>query len=191
MSGDHSLGRGSLPVIQNEVNVALLPEESAHPLFDCGAIDIRGEVGLKPSEESKGNEASSGAARHVAGVGALVGDRRVPSNVVRTSGFVPVGAIVESRDDQGKQAVKPSMTSETAPGAGYDTDYHSAHINPPDEQYKDPSDDAAEGAESLAASGQQKEKESEAKVLTGKFEGNHEKVQQGQRMKSGKAKAGQ
>ncbi len=93
---------GSLPGTQSEANVALLPEESAHPQYDSGAIDTRAQVNLKPSEESKGNEASFGAARHVAGVGALVGDRSEEG-------------VARLPDEQGKQDVKPSTTSEKAP----------------------------------------------------------------------------
>ncbi|RDX52680.1 hypothetical protein OH76DRAFT_1480304 [Lentinus brumalis] len=303
--GDHSLGVGSLPGTQSETNVALLPEESAHPQYDSGAIDTRAQVNLKPSEESKGNEASFGAARHVAGVGALVGDRSEEG-------------VARLPDEQRTQDFKPSTTSEKAPvppmkdipaakqevhpsgnkdlpnknqlrgdpgtghfaaktqggeverdeevdstqadqlhatlrprahafggerawwgdvplngeraraeldadaddrdyrprgeGTGYDTDYHPAQIHPREEHYKEPSDHAAEGEKSdavhtpdqqrqpnaTAASGHKKEKASfmdkmkgEAKVLIGKIEGKHEKVEQGQRMKSGEAKSGQ
>ncbi len=43
---------------QSKANVTLLPGESGHPL-------------IKPSKETKGNEASLGAARHVAGAGGV------------------------------------------------------------------------------------------------------------------------
>ena len=92
-------------------------------------------------------------------------------------------------------------------------------MHPREEDYNEPSDHAAEGEKSLGAtqadqtrpaeeqhpphagdSQGQKEREKkasfmakmkgEAKVLIGKLEGKPEKVEQGQRMKSGEAQAG-
>ncbi|KAI0692127.1 hypothetical protein C8T65DRAFT_699597 [Cerioporus squamosus] len=108
--GDHSLGVGALPGTQSESNVALLPEESAHPQFDSGAVDSRGQVGLKPSEEIKGNEATSGAARHVAGVGALVGDRseegvaRLPDERSTPAAGVSSNVIKPTQEAKGNEA---------------------------------------------------------------------------------------
>ncbi|KAI9060355.1 hypothetical protein FKP32DRAFT_1595434 [Trametes sanguinea] len=73
--GDHSSGAGALPGFQDEPHVARLPEESAHPQYDSGPMDTAAQVGLKPSEETSGNEAAVGDMRHVGGVGALVGGR--------------------------------------------------------------------------------------------------------------------
>ncbi|KAI0364169.1 hypothetical protein BV20DRAFT_974757 [Pilatotrama ljubarskyi] len=73
--GDHSSGAGALPGFQDEPHVARLPEESAHPQYDSGPMDTAGQLSLKPSEELTGNESAVGDARHVGGVGALVGGR--------------------------------------------------------------------------------------------------------------------
>ena len=134
-AGDHSLGAGALPGNQSEANVALLPEESAHPQFDSGLIATSGQVGLKPSEEASGNEAAVGQACNVAGVGALVGDRsesgvaRLPDERSKDiSDFAPVGAVVGSRDDQGKQSVEPSTTNaaDKDPAPAQDSSAHEA-----------------------------------------------------------------
>ncbi|OSC98339.1 hypothetical protein PYCCODRAFT_1454456 [Trametes coccinea BRFM310] len=74
-AGDHSSGAGALPGFQDEPHVARLPEESAHPQYDSGAMDTTAQVALKPSEETAGNEVAVGEMRHVDGVGALVGGR--------------------------------------------------------------------------------------------------------------------
>ncbi|KAI0776516.1 hypothetical protein BD413DRAFT_520259 [Trametes elegans] len=73
--GDHSSGVGALPGDQDEPHVARLPEESANPQYDSGAVDTAAQVSLKPSQEATGNEAATGEARHIGGVGALVGSR--------------------------------------------------------------------------------------------------------------------
>ncbi|KAI0328799.1 hypothetical protein GY45DRAFT_1325785 [Cubamyces sp. BRFM 1775] len=73
--GDHSSGAGALPGFQDEPHVARLPEESAHPQYDSGSMDTAGQISLKPSEETTGNESAIGDARHVGGVGALIGGR--------------------------------------------------------------------------------------------------------------------
>lgn len=111
--GDHSLGVGALPGNQSEASVALLPDESAHPQYDSGAVSTRAQVALKPSEERTGNEAAFGAMRHVGGVGALVGDHnekgvgQLPDE--RSTGTsqpnLGTGAILGTRDNQGKQGV--------------------------------------------------------------------------------------
>ncbi|KAI0742231.1 hypothetical protein C8Q80DRAFT_1122586 [Daedaleopsis nitida] len=127
--GEFSSGAGALPGHQSEANVALLPEESAHPQFDSGAVATHAQAGLKPSEEPHGNEASTGAMRHVAGVGALVGDRseegvaRLPdersstdvSKVGSAKSNAGVGAVVGGRDDTGKQSVKGVSASDKPP----------------------------------------------------------------------------
>ena len=133
--GDHSSGVGALPGNQSEADVALLPEESAHPQFDSGAIATSGQVGLKPSEEASGNEAAFGQARNMAGVGALVGDRsesgvaRLPDERSKdASDFAPVGAVTGSRDEQGKQSVEPSTTNaaDKGPAPAQDSSAHEA-----------------------------------------------------------------
>ncbi|KAI1783467.1 hypothetical protein LXA43DRAFT_1067619 [Ganoderma leucocontextum] len=73
--GNHSMGAGALPGNQSEPHVARLPEESIHPQYDSGNVDTAAQVSMKPSEELHGNEAATGAVRHVGGVGALVGDQ--------------------------------------------------------------------------------------------------------------------
>lgn len=73
--GDHSSGAGALPGFQDEPHVARLPEESAHPQYDSGPMDTAGQLSLMPSEEMSGNESAVGDARHVDGVGALIGGR--------------------------------------------------------------------------------------------------------------------
>ena len=73
--GDHSSGAGALPGFQDEPHVARLPEESAHPQYDSGPMDTAGQLSLMPSEEMSGNESAVGDARHVGGVGALIGGR--------------------------------------------------------------------------------------------------------------------
>lgn len=101
-------------------------------------------------------------------------------------------------------------------GSGYDTDYHPADLHPLKEGSTEPAHHASEGEKSLEAtqtdstspgdeevashSGNgpsQKEHKAtfmekmkgEAKILIGKMEGKDEKVEEGQKMKRGEAKA--
>ncbi|KAH9858468.1 hypothetical protein C2E23DRAFT_855326 [Lenzites betulinus] len=71
--GDHSSGAGALPGILEEPHVTRLPKESAHLHYDSGPIDTEVQVALKLTEQTLGNESATGDARHVGGVGALVG----------------------------------------------------------------------------------------------------------------------
>ncbi|KAI0665531.1 hypothetical protein C8Q78DRAFT_1064332 [Trametes maxima] len=94
--GDHSSGAGALPGDQDEPHVARLPEESVRPQFDSGPMDTAAQVALKPSEETFGNDAAVGEARHVGGVGALIGDRDESSVAVapdERAGPTAAGAI--------------------------------------------------------------------------------------------------
>ncbi|EJF58868.1 hypothetical protein DICSQDRAFT_182250 [Dichomitus squalens LYAD-421 SS1] len=128
--GDRSSGAGALPGYQNESHVARLPEESIHPQYDSGNVDTAAQVAMLPSDEKYGNEAAFGDMRHVAGVGALIGDRseqgvaRLPderqgtgttgqtgtrgdpgAGLTGPTGATGVGALVVTRDDQGRQGV--------------------------------------------------------------------------------------
>ncbi|RPD72688.1 hypothetical protein L226DRAFT_511379 [Lentinus tigrinus ALCF2SS1-7] len=103
-------GVGALVGGRNEEGVARLPEERSTTGSGISST-------VKPTQEEKGNEAATGQDRHVGGVGALVGDKneegvaRLPDERSQgSSGFTPVGAVVGSRDEQGKQTVTPSTT---------------------------------------------------------------------------------
>ncbi|KAI0351142.1 hypothetical protein OH77DRAFT_1430175 [Trametes cingulata] len=111
--GDHSSGAGALPGFQDEPHVARLPEESAHPQYDSGPMDTAGQISLKPSEELTGNESAVGDARHVGGVGALVGGRDESSVALapdERAGANAAGVIggasrtVPSQEPQGNEA---------------------------------------------------------------------------------------
>ncbi|KAI0640843.1 hypothetical protein C8Q79DRAFT_920695 [Trametes meyenii] len=129
--GDHSSGVGALPGDQDEPHVARLPEESARPQFDSGPMDTAAQIGLKPSEETFGNEAAVGDARHVGGIGALIGGRSesgvgvLPDERVQQRG---TGTGTVTHPSTGKQALPMTQPKGETPAA----------LSPPKEQHKTP-----------------------------------------------------